>query len=302
MMPTLEMLMRACLYALCALAVEVTAIWMMGVWTLVLYRQGGVHRLLGRFAGNSGMWTNLIDLPAAAAVTFCPCMTQAVLCDLSRQQQDRRAVCFLAWCMLLRSTLLFALVLIYLYQLVPAALLGVLLVVVLWGPGVAWMAARFDAAAPLIAPSAVFIRRQSQESVAAAFGDSMQEMRAMLSWYVLPLVVPALVGGFLLAWPSAAWASALAEQPTAVLALGGVVLGLVIPLDLFAMLPIIGVLAFLGVPGAALLPLVVGLEVSSQRTWRIAQTDLRLEVQQRFRWATWTLPVGVGAVIAFGLI
>jgi hypothetical protein len=272
-------------------AAQVALVWALGAWTLVQYRHGGLHRLQQATIRLRGPLSLVADVPLAALVTFCGCMTQPVVFAFDQAGQRARAVRFLALSSVLRTTTLIGVVL---AQPSERQLVALAVVVLLWAELVARRA--YDVSDP-IARSSVFVRRTTRAPVALALADSTKETKEMLARYAPHLVVPSFVAALLLALePAIPWQS----MSTPLLAVLAAVAGALIPLDLIAVLPLVLALASLGAPAAALLPLVFGVEAGSVRTRRVVEGYLSNELRPRYsslaRALPWVLAVALAAL------
>ena len=276
---------------------QVALIYGMGVWSLVVFRHGGLHRLHLTSCAHQGFRALLWDLVFAISTTFCSCLTQPIMYQLNRVNQARRAVRFLAWCSVLRLTMLMGLVCCFL-PLGPAkielSILGAMLgVVLLWGNWVPSLLS-FLSSSPLLSPSSVFIKRRTKAAISDAPGDAYQETKEMLKNYGWVFVLCSSLASVILHWGSF-FQDLFVFVPPLVLAPLGALLGLVIPMDLIALLPIIWVLNQVGCPFTFLVPLVISLEATAKRTQALLFDYLAPNHQKAYKRGLWILLVWICA-------
>jgi hypothetical protein len=279
-------------FALFAFGFQVILIWLLGAWSLWLYREGSLHRLFESTAAWPFPLAFLADLFFSVVTTFCGCMTQPALFALFQAEKERRALRFIALCSVGRVTLLGALWAVC--RMTPQggfAWLGMV------GAAVASWALIFPLFFPdrgLISPASVFIRRHSSRPRERSVSDSLEKTRDMVEHYGLWLLAGALLGGavaglgpdaidwnMLPLWHWAAW---------------GIILGVALPLDLIALLPLVAGLLLIKAPAVFVVPLVVALEVTSARTLRLIKSYLRVGFIAHYTALTLSLVAAVGAL------
>jgi uncharacterized membrane protein YraQ (UPF0718 family) len=148
----------------------------------------------------------------------------------------------------------------------------------------------------LISPASVFVCRRSSRPQALSFSDSLEKTRDMLWQYGPHLFAGAALAGLVsgLSPDAVDWAFLAPWQWAALAA----IVGIGIPLDLIALLPLVVALNHLNAPTEFLVPLVVGLEVTSTRTLRLVKSYLRVGYGAHYLALTYVL---VGAVAAMSL-
>ena len=83
---------QALTVSLLAFVAQVGLIWLLGVWTLILYRQGGLHRLQRVTVGLRGAPAWVADVVFAGAITFCGCMTHPPVRQFFKAGEEGRAL------------------------------------------------------------------------------------------------------------------------------------------------------------------------------------------------------------------
>ncbi len=257
--------MKPALLAAGFLLLQALTIFLEGWITLLIYRQGALHRAWERPAG----W--LRDLIRGLPVTWCGCMTQGIAYAI--QKEPSRAARFLLRSVSLRATLLVGL------GAVGAPLWMGLLWLAWVEVGVWWLGRR-----ELLSSGALFLQRRSGEPVADALGDAWRESREMYSVYGLFLVAGALAGAAAWGWPVPTLAPGL-----------WTLLGLVVsllPVDLLVLLPLLGALSLGGAPLLFLVPAMVGVELGSRRSRRVAHALLKAGRERDWdRWMRLPAPI-----------
>ncbi len=249
----------------------VLLVQLLGAWTLVLHRTGALHRLIRRTAVWTGARALFVDVPLAAASTWCGCMSHGAVHALFHGGRPARAARFLALSSTLRCTAAIALAA---ARPSLAALGATLVAIVAW----ALLVERKLGAAP-ISPASVFLDRRSDAPVLRAFTDAWVETKQMVRRYALHLAVPAVLC-------AAIWSSSFSVDPAALSvpawALLGAVLGALMPMDLASVLPLVVVLALRGVPFSCIAPFAIGVEAGALRSLAVADAYLTIDARRRF--------------------
>jgi hypothetical protein len=255
---------NAVVYATAGLFGMACFILLDGLLTVQVYRRGGLHQLLARVPVGA-------ELPLAPWVTFCGCMTQGPVATWAQRGEGRRAARFLGWAATLR----------------PMALSGLALwspraAVVLLLAGIGYGLA-LGALPDPISPGATFLVRRPV-GLGDWFSDSVRETGWMLRAFGVVLVACAAAGGVVFALPDFGW-------PWWAGVFG--LLGLLVPVDLVATMPVLVALALHGAPVALVAGLGAGALVSARRAERLVRGYLRVE---RWTAARWRAALYVSAV------
>jgi hypothetical protein len=281
-----SILITLCLFLLA----QIGLIYLLGVWTLVIYRHGGLHRWHKKTVNLNGWRAFVLDHGFAWVTTFCGCMTQPIVYTYYQADQQQRALRFLAWCSLCRLTLVICLTLVVALQSASfhgGWIFGVFLTVVsIWG---SWMKTFivYNSSMPLFTPSSMFVCRESVEPLSLAPRDAARETIDMLKIYGGYLVFFSAIGSIL--WNAGPSAILVGSIHPIIWPLVGGLMGILIPADLIALTPIIVALSYLGVPVSGLLPFMIASECTAKRTYSVIFDYLQHQHHSIYRRGTWVL-------------